>query len=401
MPLAGQDILSYSSTTTIDSGNRARWSRGRRGVAAPAPRFRSYVIRAEDDLVRGSPRRGTDGVDSGETLRRRRARGSTPRRTPRGTTRRVGRARRGAGTNARRGGRRSKAKWRIPRRAPGRRRRRRRTAPARGAGGSKTCRRPGSRVGTRRGVWSGWDSPRGRTRRPPEGARRCPGRASAQRGACARDGTRAGAVRPVDAARKAGLKQENVERRGGRGGGGAHRRPPGAPRAERWREEATTVGRSSDHHRRSRTSKRGGVVKFEGMGYVKYVHWFPIRDRISRRPRAAETRKRRRRSRLSHLRTAAPLAPFPRAILGHSVSRTARTAARWTTRRVPSRAQDRGRARQTSPLLLPPTPHVGAPCHPPPRRRSFTRFAPWATCPRARPSRCSAAARNVRHRQRG
>ena len=52
-----------------------------------------------------------------------------------------------------------------------------------------------------------------------------------------------GAVRPVDAARKAGLKQENVERRGERGGGGApHRRPPGAPRAERWREGSNDRG---------------------------------------------------------------------------------------------------------------------------------------------------------------
>ena len=75
MPLAGQDILSYSSTTTIDSGNRARWSkrasRSRRSLRLALARD---VIRAEDDLVRGAVRAGVDGVDSGETPKRRRAR---------------------------------------------------------------------------------------------------------------------------------------------------------------------------------------------------------------------------------------------------------------------------------------------------------------------------------------
>ena len=227
------------------------------------------VIRAEDDLVRGAVRAGHRRSRPGRTRRRgsrrrprarrrRRARSRRAASDAARTTRRVGRARRGAGTNARR--RRdctdadaSAFAWAWPanasgnpRRAQGgrgRRRRRRRTAPARGAGGSRTCRRPGA-AGTRRGVWSGWDSPRG-----PHGVRQevrggvlavqVRGEVRAHATARAR-----GAVRLVDAARKAGLKQEDVERRGERGGRGPHGRSQ-ARRARRdGAREATTVGRS-------------------------------------------------------------------------------------------------------------------------------------------------------------
>ena len=73
--------------------------------------------------------------------------------------------------------------------------------------------------------------------------------------------------------------------------------------------------------------------------------------------------------------------PPPTARSPATLSRTAWTAARWTTR-VPSRARGRRKGASDRPLP-PPHSHVGAPCHLPPRRRSFTRFAPWATCPRA------------------